>query len=68
MNGYQKHIPGDALFPLLGTALENAQRLAKWHETRQTVGENPSTEVYKLIERLRASSKQELIKKIARPK
>lgn len=66
MDGYQKHIPGDTLFPLLATAFENAQRLAKWQESRQTVGENPSTDVYKLIERLRASSKQELIKQIVR--
>lgn len=68
MNGYEKHIPGEALFPLLGTALENAQRLAKWHDTRGTVGENPSTDVYKLIERLRGGSKQELIKQITRSK
>lgn len=68
MNGYQKHIPGDLLFPLLEIALENAQRLAKWQVTRQAVGENPSTDVYKLIERLRAGSKQALIKQIAPPK
>ena len=68
IDGYQKHIPGDLVFPLLDTAVQNAQRLARWQETRNAVGENPSTNVYTLIERLRASSKSELIRQIARQK
>jgi hypothetical protein len=64
--GYEKHIPGDVVFPRLDTAILNATRLARWQETRGASGGNPSTDVYRLVERLRAGSKTALIRQISR--
>ena len=64
MPDYEKHIPADVVFPRLDTAIANSKRLARWQETRQGSGGNPSTDVYQLIERLRAVGKSALIKQV----
>lgn len=64
--GYEKHIPGDVIYPRLDTAIANAKQLTHWQETRDASGSNPSTDVYQLIERLRAAGKAALIRQIAR--
>src|SRR5205085_10173914 len=60
---YEKHIP-PAIFARVNTAIQHAQRLSKWQESRNNSGENPSTDVHILVERLRKSSKAALLKQI----
>jgi hypothetical protein len=56
MPGYEKKLPCSILAPLLDEAVGRALRLAAWHETRGTTGENPSTGVHLLVERIRAEA------------
>lgn len=52
--GYEKDVPVESLHPLYPAALRRAIDLDRWHETRGTAGENPSTGVYILTERIKA--------------
>ena len=52
MPGYQKVPPCDTLMPLRDAAIERAIQLDNWHATRDTVGGNPSTGVYRLIQQI----------------
>lgn len=58
MPGYEKVPPCDALMPHLSEAIERAIRLENWQESRFNAGENPSTGVYRLIQRIQAKSRQ----------
>jgi hypothetical protein len=63
MPDYEKHI-SPAIFAHVNTAIQHAQRLSKWQQSRNNSGENPSTDVHVLVERLRNSSKAALLKQI----
>jgi hypothetical protein len=52
MPGYQKVPPCDTLMPLRDAAIERDIQLDNWHATRDTVGGNPSTGVYRLIQQI----------------
>jgi RloB-like protein len=52
--GYKKELSYEFLRSKYSDALQRAEDLEKWHESRSTSGENPSTTVHKLIERIRA--------------
>ena len=54
MPGYEKRLNYEALRPKYSDALKRAQDLERWHASRDTVGANPSTTVYKLVERIKS--------------
>jgi hypothetical protein len=54
MPGYEKRLDYETLRPKYSDALKRAQDLERWHESRGTVGANPSTAVYRLVERLKS--------------
>jgi hypothetical protein len=54
MPGYEKRLDYEALSPKYPDALRRAEDLERWHESRDTVGANPSTTVYRLVERIKA--------------
>ena len=56
MPGYEKELSYDILRSKYSDALRRAEDLEKWHDSRGTPGENPSTMVYKLVERIRAQT------------
>lgn len=49
---YEKHVSYADLQPRYGSAIERAKQLDQWQESRGCSGENPSTTVYRLTERL----------------
>jgi hypothetical protein len=51
--GYDKRLPTAQLIPLLDDALRRARDLDQWQASRGCDGENPSTGVYRLMERIR---------------
>jgi hypothetical protein len=56
MPAYEKELSYDILRSKYSDALRRSEGLEKWHDSRGTPGENPSTMVYKLVERIRAQS------------
>jgi hypothetical protein len=56
MPGYEKRLDYETLRPKYPDALHRAQELEKWHDLRSTVGANPSTAVYRLVERIKAQA------------
>jgi RloB-like protein len=54
--GYRKTPPCEELAEYYGRALARAVELDRWHQTRGTEGANPSTGVYRLLEKMRGSS------------
>jgi hypothetical protein len=54
MPGYEKKLSYDILRSKYSDALRRAADLEKWHDSRDTQGENPSTMVHRLVERIRA--------------
>ena len=58
MPGYNKDPPCKKLFTLYEDAMHRATALAKWHEQRNTAGNNPSTNVYEIVNTIRAHGKQ----------
>lgn len=64
MVDYEKHIP-PGIFAYVDTAIQHARRLAKWQESRNSSGKNPSTDVHVLVERVRQGSKAALLKLIS---
>ena len=53
MHGYDKRLPCDTLHPFTDAARQRAVDLDRWHATRGTSGENPSTGVYRLVDIIR---------------
>lgn len=51
---YEKRLPVAELIERYKDALDRANRLQQWHASRDTPGANPSTDVHKLVERMRA--------------
>lgn len=56
MPGYEKRLDYEALRPKYPDALKRAEDLEKWHASRGTAGANPSTTVYKLVERIKSQA------------
>jgi len=54
MPGYEKAPDCDALMPHQDEAIERAVRLEDWQESRGNAGENPSTGVHRLIQKINA--------------
>jgi hypothetical protein len=54
MPGYEKQLPSAQLYPLCADALERARDLDQWQRSRDCEGANPSTGVYRLMERIRS--------------
>ena len=54
MPDYEKQLPSARLHPLCGDALRRASELDQWQRSRGCEGENPSTGVYRLMERIRS--------------
>jgi hypothetical protein len=54
MRGYEKEIDYATLRPRYSDALRRAEDLERWHDSRGTLGANPSTTVHKLVERIRS--------------
>ena len=54
MPGYEKQLPSARLHPLCDDALRRASELDQWQRSRGCEGENPSTGVYRLMERIRS--------------
>ena len=52
MPGYEKKLDYEALRPKYSDALKRAEDLEKWHDSRGTVGANPSTPVHRLVQRI----------------
>lgn len=52
--GYEKRLPCDELFPRYSAALKRARQLDKWQRSRNKAGENPSTGVFRLVEKLKS--------------
>ena len=61
--GYDKKVPFDKLSPYYQTALLRAVNLSAWQKDRGCEGENPSTAVHKLTERIRELGREEQLKK-----
>lgn len=55
--GYEKHPPCEKLLALYNDAARRAAELDKWHELNGKAGANPSTGVYKLVEKIRSFRK-----------
>lgn len=51
MPGYEKELTYDILRSKYSDALRRAEDLERWHDSRGTQGENPSTMVHKLVHR-----------------
>jgi hypothetical protein len=56
MPGYEKRLDYGTLRPKYSDALKRAGDLERWHESRDTTGANPSTTVYKLVERIKSQA------------
>jgi hypothetical protein len=54
MPGYEKEVPFEQVFPRYPEAVQRAAALEHWQETRGCAGENPSTGVRRLTERIMA--------------
>lgn len=54
MPGYEKRLDYEVLEPRYVDALRRAGDLERWHDSRGTAGANPSTTVYRLVERIKA--------------
>jgi len=54
MRNYEKELDYETLRPKYSGALKRAEDLERWHDSRGTVGANPSTTVYRLVERIKA--------------
>jgi|SRR5580704_1411691 hypothetical protein len=53
---YEKRLPCADLFPRYEDALRRASELEQWHRSRGTTGDNPSTGVHRLTEKIKAQS------------
>jgi hypothetical protein len=60
---YDKEVPWANVFPLYQGAVKRAQALECWQETRGCAGENPSTGVHQLTERIMELGREQQIKK-----
>src|ERR1700691_157031 len=56
VRNYDKELDYETLRPKYPNALKRAEDLERWHDSRDTVGANPSTTVYRLVERIKTSS------------
>jgi hypothetical protein len=56
MPGYEKRLDYETLRPKYPEALKRAEDLEIWHESRGTAAANPSTMVYRLVERIKAQT------------
>ena len=56
MHNYEKDLDYETLRPKYSNALRRAEDLEKWHDSRGTVGANPSTTVYRLVERIKVQA------------
>lgn len=63
MPGYDKEVPFDLVFPRYPEAVQRAAELEHWQETRGCAGENPSTGVHRLTERIMELGREEQLKK-----
>ena len=63
MPGYDKEVPFELVFPHYREAVERAAELEHWQETRGCAGENPSTGVHRLTERIMELGREEQLKK-----
>lgn len=61
--GYDKKVPFDQVFPLYQSAVQRAVELNRWQETRGCAGDNPSTGVHQLTERITELGREEQLKK-----
>jgi hypothetical protein len=53
MPGYEKRLPCQTLLAEYDEAVRRSIQLEQWHQTRDTVGANPSTGVHRLTEEIR---------------
>lgn len=63
MPGYDKEVPFDKVFPHYESAVRRTVELNRWQECRGCAGENPSTRVHELTERIRDLGREEQLKK-----
>lgn len=63
MPEYRKEVPFDTLFSRYQEAVQRSLTLEHWQETRGCAGENPSTDVHRLTERIMELGREELLKK-----
>jgi hypothetical protein len=63
MPGYDKEVPFELVFPHYQSAVQRALELDHWQETRGCAGENPSTGVHRLTERIMELSREEQLRK-----
>lgn len=61
--GYEKRVPFDRVFPNYLSAVQRATDLNDWQENRGCGGENPSTGVHELTERITRLGRDEQLKK-----
>lgn len=61
--GYDKEVPFELIFPRYREAVQRAEALEHWQETRGCAGENPSTGVHRLTERIMELGREEQLKK-----
>jgi hypothetical protein len=60
---YDKEVPFELVYPHYQSAVQRAVELEHWQETRGCAGENPSTGVHRLTERIMELSRDEQLKK-----
>jgi len=63
MRGYVKEVPFQEVFPHYPEAVQRATALEHWQETRGCAGENPSTGVHRLTERIVSLGREAQLKK-----
>jgi hypothetical protein len=61
--GYDKEVPFELIFPRYREAVQRAEALEHWQETRGCAGDNPSTGVHRLTERIMELGREEQLKK-----
>jgi len=63
MPGYEKEVPFDLVYPHHQEAVDRAVALDQWQQEQGRKGENPSTGVHRLTERITELSHEEQLKK-----
>jgi len=63
MPGYEKEVPFDLVYPHHQEAVDRAVALDQWQQEQGRTGENPSTGVHRLTERITELSHEEQLKK-----
>lgn len=67
IQGYEKEVPFNKVFPFYQSAVQRTAELNRWQETRGCAGKNPSTGVHRLTEEITKFRSEQQLRKHQRP-